>query len=198
MPKLILASGSATRHAMLRGAGVPFDAVVPRVDEGSVKAAMKNDGASPGEVAEALAELKATRVGNKHPEALVVGCDQMLACEGLWYDKPHDLAAAEAQLRGLRGRTHDLVTSAVVVLEGRRIWHHTETARLTMRPFSDDFLAEYLDAVGEAATQSVGGYQLEGAGAQLFTRVTGDYFVILGMPLLPLMDVLRNHGVLTP
>lgn len=198
MTHLILASGSATRQRMLRDAGVPFEAVVPRVDEDSVKAAMKNDGAPPGDVAEALAELKATRVSRKYPEALVVGCDQMLACEGWWYDKPHNRDAAQAQLRGLRGKTHELISSAVAVQDGKRIWHHTESARLTMRPFSDDFLNDYLEKAGDAVTHSVGGYQLEGLGAQLFSRVTGDYFVILGMPLLPLMDVLRNHGVLTP
>ncbi|EKV32155.1 Septum formation protein Maf [Caenispirillum salinarum AK4] len=198
MTQLILASGSRTRQKMLADAGVPFTVEVPRVDEDGVKAGMKNEGAKPGDVAEALAELKATRVSRKHPEALVVGADQMLACEGLWYDKPHDIEAARAQLHGLRGRTHELVSCAVVVQGGKRIWHHIDSAKLTMRPFSEDFLSEYLEKVGEDATHSVGGYQIEGLGAQLFTHVRGDYFTILGMPLLPLLDVLRNHGVLTP
>lgn len=198
MTQLILASGSRTRQKMLADAGVPFTVEVPRVDEEAMKAAMKNEGAKPGDVAEALAELKATRISHKHPDALVVGADQMLACEGLWYDKPHDTEAARAQLRGLRGRTHELVSCAVVVQGGKRIWHHIDSAKLTMRPFSEDFLSEYLEKAGEAVTQSVGGYQIEGVGAQMFTHIRGDYFTILGMPLLPLLDVLRNHGVLTP
>lgn len=198
MAELILASGSRTRQTLLSQAGVPFSVDVPRVDEDAVKAAMRAEGAPPGDVAEALAELKATRVSPKHPGALVVGCDQMLACEGTWYDKPVDRAAARDQLLALRGRTHELISCAVVVRDGERLWHHVDRARLTMRPFSEAFLDEYLDRAGDAVTQSVGAYQLEGLGAQLFARVQGDYFTILGMPLLPLLDFVRNHGVVTP
>lgn len=198
MADLILASGSRTRQKMLADAGVPFAVDVPRVDEDGVKAALRAEGAPPGDVAEALAELKATRVSPRHPGALVVGCDQMLACEGLWYDKPVDRAAAREQLLALRGRTHELISCVLVVRDGQRLWHHIDRAKLTIRPFSDTFLDEYLDRAGEAVTQSVGGYQLEGLGAQVFSRVQGDYFTILGMPLLPLLDFIRNHGVVTP
>ncbi|SOD98954.1 Maf family protein [Caenispirillum bisanense] len=198
MAELILASGSRTRQTLLSQAGVPFAVDVPRVDEDAVKAAMRAEGAPPGDVAEALAELKATRVSPKHVGALVVGCDQMLACEGTWYDKPTDRAAARDQLLALRGRTHELISCAVVVRDGERLWHHVDRARLTMRPFTEAFLDEYLDRAGDAVSQSVGAYQLEGLGAQLFARVQGDYFTILGMPLLPLLDFVRNHGVVTP
>lgn len=198
MAELILASGSRTRQKMLTDAGVPFAVDVPRVDEDGIKAALRAEGAPPGDVAEALAELKAGRVTEKHPGALVVGCDQMLACEGAWYDKPADRAAARDQLLALRGRTHELISCAVVVRDGQRLWHHIDRARLTMRPFTDAFLDEYLDRAGDDVLHSVGAYQLEGLGAQLFSRVQGDYFTILGMPLLPLLDFVRNHGVVTP
>lgn len=198
MAELILASGSRTRQKMLTDAGVPFAVDVPRVDEDGIKAALRAEGAPPGDVAEALAELKAGRVTARHPGALVVGCDQMLACEGAWYDKPADRAAARDQLLALRGKTHELISCAVVVRDGERLWHHIDRARLTMRPFTDAFLDEYLDRAGDDVLHSVGAYQLEGLGAQLFSRVQGDYFTILGMPLLPLLDFVRNHGVVTP
>ncbi len=198
MAELILASGSRTRQTMLADAGVPFAVDVPRVDEDGIKAAMRAEGAPPGDVAEALAELKASRISPRYPGFLVVGCDQMLACDGRWFDKPADRAGAREQLLALRGRTHELISCAVVMRDGERLWHHIDRARLTMRPFTEAFLDEYLDRAGEAVLHSVGAYQLEGLGAQLFSRVQGDYFTILGMPLLPLLDFVRNHGVVTP
>lgn len=197
MRDVILASTSRTRGTMLSNAGVPFTAIAPGVDEDSVKASLRAEGANAAEAAEALAEVKAIRLSGRHHDALVIGADQMLVCEDRWYDKPHDRAAARRQLLELRGKTHQLVTSAVVMLGGQRIWHHVEPAKLTMRPFSEDFLDDYLDRAGEAVLSSVGAYQLEGLGAQLFSRVEGDHFVILGLPLLPLLDFLRVHGVLT-
>lgn len=194
-PKLVLASGSRTRAAMLEQAGVSAVLDRPLVDEDEVKAAGRAEGVSADIVAEALAELKAQRITRRHPGALVVGADQMLECEGRWFDKPADRAAARAQLLDLRGKTHRLVSCAVVVRDGERMWHRIDSARLTMRNFSEAFLDEYLDRVGDDVLHSVGAYQLEGLGAQLFHRVEGDFFTILGLPLLPLLGFLRVHGV---
>lgn len=194
-PKLVLASGSRTRAAMLEQAGVPAILDRPLVDEDEVKAAGRAEGVPADAVAEALAELKAQRITRRHPGALVVGADQMLDCEGRWFDKPADRAAARAQLLDLRGKTHQLVSCAVVVRDGERMWHKTDSARLTMRNFSEAFLDDYLDRVGDDVLHSVGAYQLEGLGAQLFHRVEGDFFTILGLPLLPLLGFLRVHGV---
>ncbi len=194
-PVLVLASGSRTRAAMLEQAGVSAILDKPLVDEDEVKAAGRAEGVPADAVAEALAELKAQRIARRHPGALVVGADQMLECEGHWFDKPADRAAARAQLLDLRGRTHRLVSCAVVVRDGERMWHKVDSARLTMRNFSEAFLDDYLDRVGDEVLHSVGAYQLEGLGAQLFQRVEGDFFTILGLPLLPLLGFLRVHGV---
>jgi septum formation protein len=194
-PVLVLASGSRTRAAMLERAGFSPVLDKPLVDEDEVKAAGRAEGVSADIVAEALAELKAQRIARRHPGALVVGADQMLECEGRWFDKPADRAAARSQLLDLRGRTHRLVSCAVVVRDGERMWHQIDSARLTMRNFSEAFLDEYLDRVGDDVLHSVGAYQLEGLGAQLFHRVEGDFFTILGLPLLPLLGFLRVHGV---
>lgn len=194
-PVLVLASGSRTRAAMLEQAGVTAILDRPLVDEDEVKAAGRAEGVSADIVAEALAELKAQRITRRHPGALVVGADQMLECEGRWFDKPTDRAAARAQLLDLRGKTHRLVSCAVVVRDGERMWHKIDSARLTMRNFSEAFLDDYLDRVGDEVLHSVGAYQLEGLGAQLFHRIEGDFFTILGLPLLPLLGFLRVHGV---
>lgn len=195
VPQLVLASGSRTRAAMLEQAGVSAVLDKPLVDEDEVKAAGRAEGVSADIVAEALAELKAQRITRRHPGALVVGADQMLECEGRWFDKPADRAAARAQLLDLRGKTHRLVSCAVVVRDGERMWHRIDSARLTMRNFSEAFLDDYLTRVGDDVLHSVGAYQLEGLGAQLFQRVEGDFFTILGLPLLPLLGFLRVHGV---
>ncbi len=192
---LILASGSTTRLAMLTAAGLVAEAVAPAVDEAEVKQALRADGANAATVAEHLAELKARRVARRHPEALVVGADQMLVAGEVWFDKPPDLDHARAQLRALRGRSHELVTAAVVMAGDARLWHHVARARLTMRAFSDGFLEAYVEAAGSRLLESVGAYQLEGLGAQLFARIEGDVFTILGLPLLPLLDFLRAQGV---
>lgn len=194
--RLVLASASATRAAMLRAAGVAFEVDPGAVDEAEVKAAMRADGASPGDVAEALAELKARGVSARHPDALVIGADQMLACGGAWFDKPADRDAARKQLQRLSGAQHELVSAAVIVRDGTRIWHATRRARLSMRVLSDGFLDAYLDACGNDVTGSVGAYRLEALGAQLFVEIEGDHFTVLGLPLLPLLAFLRERAVL--
>lgn len=198
MSSLILASISHSRRTMLASAGVSFSAEAPGVDEDAVKDSLKAENATPGAIAETLAELKARKVSLRHPDAFVIGADQVLDCDGAMYDKPPDVAAARRQLQTLRGRAHRLTASVVVARGDARLWHRTEVATLHMRPFTDAFLDSYLARVGEAACRSVGAYQLEGLGAQLFTRIEGDYFTILGLPLLPLLDFLRGHRLVEP
>lgn len=195
-PRIILASASAARRAVLDGAGLRFEAVPAAVDEAAIKEGAQAEGIPPAEAALMLADAKAERIARRDPEALVIGCDQLLVCEGRWFDKPPDLAAARAQLLALRGRTHDLVTAAVCHRHGGRVWQEVAVPRLTMREFSEDFLDAYLAVEGERVTASVGAYRLEGPGAPLFARVQGEHAAILGVPLLGLLAFLRRHGVL--
>lgn len=195
-PRLVLASASPTRAEMLRRAGVPFAVATAAVDEATVKAAMRAEGADTATTAIALAELKAQRVSASQPGALVIGADQMLSSAGSWFDKPASRAEAAEQLGALRGQEHELTTAAVAVRDGVRLWHHIGRARLAMRPFSDAFLARYLDEAGERVTASVGAYQIEAGGIQLMARIVGDHFDILGLPLLPLLEFLRRQGVI--
>ena len=191
---VVLASASASRRALLSAAGVDVLVDPAHVDEAALKASLAAEGASPAAIAEALAELKAARVSARQAGRLVIGCDQILECGGRSFDKPTDLAAARHQLQDLRGRPHSLYSAAVALRDGARLWHHVGRADLSMRQFSDSFLDFYLAAAGSAATASVGAYQLEGLGAQLFDRIEGDYFTILGLPLLPLLEFLRGQG----
>jgi septum formation protein len=195
-PKVVLASASAIRRTLLKNAGIDCEIDPGAVDEDEVKRAMKADGAPAASVAETLAEMKAARVGPRHPGALVFGADQMLECNGVWFDKPVDRPHAAAHLAALAGRTHRLISALVCVRNGARIWHHTATASLTMRPLSPSFIDAYLDSTGAQALQSVGAYQLEGLGAHLFSRIEGDYFTVLGLPLLAMLAFLREHGVI--
>jgi septum formation protein len=196
MKPLILASASLIRRRLLEEAGVEVMTEPAAVDEAAIKESYARRGAPAEICAQALAEVKAQRISKNYPDALVVGADQMLDCGGVWFDKPLDHTEARIQLQRLRGRTHRLVTSVVALRAGQRLWHCTDRAQLTMRCFSDDFLSSYLDRVGDVVLGSVGAYQLEGLGVQLFDRIVGDYFTILGLPLLPLLDFLRAQGML--
>jgi septum formation protein len=195
-PRLILASSSATRRGLLERAGLRFEARAAAVDEAAIKAAAQAEGIPPQDAAIMLAEAKAERIARREPEALVLGCDQLLVCEGRWFDKPEDLDGARAHLLTLRGKRHELVTATVAWRGGVRVWQDVSTPRLTMRAFSDAFLDAYLAAESEALCASVGAYRLEGLGVHLFSRVEGEHSAILGLPLLPLLHFLRGHGVL--
>ncbi len=193
--EIILASESRSRQELLQHAGLHFRAQPARIDETEVKASLRAEQADAAAAAETLAELKAIKVSRYAPGALVIGADQILECEGRWFDKPPDHAVAAAHLRALGGKTHALVSAVCVARDGVRIWHHREAARLTMRPLDAAFIESYLDAAGPEVLETVGAYRLEGLGAQLFTKVSGDYFTVLGLPLLPLLGFLREHGV---
>lgn len=189
---VILASKSAARRAVLDGAGVAYEATVAGVDEEAVKDSLLAEGHGPRDIADALAELKAIRVSRAR-SGFVIGADQTLDLDGKLYDKAESLDQARERLRLLRGRTHKLHSAVVVAKDGGPIWRELVTCTLTMRDFSDDFLESYLEREGPAALGSVGCYRLEGPGAQLFSKIEGDYFAILGLPLMGLLDLLRQH-----
>ncbi|HYR66171.1 MAG TPA: Maf family protein [Reyranella sp.] len=192
---LILASASPSRRQLLASAGLSFTVEPSGVDEDEVKHSLIGEQAGPQDIATMLAELKAVRVSQRHRAAMVIGADSTLACDGRLFDKPATLAAARLQLLALSGRTHELCSSVVVARNGVRLWHWSERAHLTMRPFTESFLDAYLARAGQAVCASVGAYQLEGLGAHLFSEVEGDYFTILGLPLLPLLSFLAEHGI---
>lgn len=196
--EIILASSSQSRKTLLTNAGVNFEPISPNVDEDEVKYSMRSAGVSAAETAVSLAELKAMRISRDFPNHFVVGADQMLECGDVWFDKPVDMEHAKAHLMALRGKTHSLHNAVCVVKAGQVIWHYKNEARLEMRPFTEEFLDMYLAEAGEDILWSVGAYQLEGLGAQLFYKVEGDFFSILGLPLLPLLDFLRGHKVVLP
>ena len=193
---LVLASASRVRLRLLRDAGLEVEARPSLVDEAAVKQAYAADDQPPEAAAIALAEMKAERVSRADPAALVIGADQILVCEGRWFDKPEDSATVGRQLRQLRGRQHVLVTVVVCYRGGVRLWHHIARPVLTMRAFTDSWLDAYVQREGEAVLGCVGGYRLEAIGAQLFDTIEGDFFSVLGLPLLPLLGFLRQHGAL--
>ncbi len=195
-PELILASASESRAGLLRAAGVTFAIEPAAVDETAVKRDFRAAGRDAIACAFALAEAKARTVATKHPQSLVIGADQILVAGEEWFDKPRDLAEAAGQLWRLRGRDHVLATAACVYRHETRLWDAVAMPKLTMRRFGEAFLARYIAAEGDAVLASVGAYRLEGRGAQLFSRIEGDYFAILGLPLLELLQFLRENGVL--
>ena len=193
---IILASASRSRAAMLVASGLKIKIEPADINEASVKDACLSEGRNVDYVAALLARKKAELISGRNRGAFVIGADQMLDCGGTWFDKPIDLESAAKTLKAIRGRCHDLVTSVSVVQHEKEIWHKTERATLQVREFSDNFIEQYLQNVGELALTSVGAYQLEGQGAQLFEKIEGDYFTILGLPLLPLLSFLRAQNLI--
>lgn len=192
---LILASASQVRACLLQQAGVVFTIQPADIDENECKAAYVAEGKLPEDLAPFLAQQKARAVGLQHPQGWVIGCDQILRHGGKIYNKPQNLSDARQHLQQLRGSTHILSTACCLVHNHEVVWQHVEIARMTMWSFSDVFLERYLADAGEAVLTSVGGYQLESVGAQLFEHIEGDYFAILGVPLIPLLAALRTCGV---
>ena len=192
----ILASRSRARAALLTQAGIKVSRDPSRIDETEIKAFNRRKGAEAGVCAMALAEAKALSIATRHPQALVIGADQILNCNGTWLDKPRDRDDARGQLRLLRGQTHELATAVCVARDANVIWHEIQRPHLTMRNFSDAFLDAYIGHLGRDDMAAVGAYRIEGHGVQLFDRIEGDYFAILGLPLMPLMEFLRGQGEL--
>jgi septum formation protein len=194
--RLILASASPFRRNLLSNAGLDFEAIPADIDERAVEAPLEGTGATPEEVASVLAEAKALDVSERHPEALVIGSDQTLSLGDKVFHKPADMEAARRHLLTLSGRTHHLSSAVVLVRNGGTLWRHVGMARMTMRVLDPGFIGRYLARVGQKALSSVGSYQVEGEGIQLFERIEGDYFTIVGLPLLPLLGALREEGAL--
>ncbi len=195
--KLILASQSASRRAMLDAAGVAYDALPAHVDEAGMKAAMLAAGHPPRDIADALAELKAVKISQAHPAALVLGSDSVVVrADGALLDKPIDRETARSQLAALSAGTHQLISAAVIAEQGRPVWRHVDQARLVVRPLSAAFIDAYLDAEWPAIAQCVGCFRIEGPGVTLFDRIDGNHFTILGMPLLPVLGYLRLRGIM--
>lgn len=195
MPQpLILASGSSIRAQLLTQAGLAFEVVRPRVDEEMVRDALLSEGASPRDLADALAEMKSLRVSEKHPAALVIGCDQVLDLQGKVLSKPESRDAARAQLMDLRGKRHSLLSAVVICEGGKPIWRHIGQVRLMVRDFSEAWLDGYLDRNWPDIAEAVGSYKLEKEGVRLFSRVDGDYFTVLGLPFLDLLSYLSLRG----
>ena len=194
--QIILASGSTARQDMLARAGVAFSVRPARIDEPAIKAALLADGLKPFDIADALAEAKAVQISNRNADALVIGADQVLELDGVIFDKPLNMDQALQQLKTLRGKRHRLLSAVVTAVNGQPIWRKVGVARLHMKPFSDSFLDDYLARIGEGVLTTVGCYQLEDIGVRLFSAIEGDWFTILGMPLIDVLNYLEQAGLL--
>ncbi|EXL07771.1 Maf-like protein [Brucella anthropi] len=194
--KLVLASKSPFRSALLKNAGIEFSTASADIDERAVEAPLYETGATPEEVAQVLAEAKALDVSEKNPGAVVIGCDQTLSLGDEIFHKPADMEAARRQLLKFSGKTHQLNSAVVLVKDGKTLWRHVSIARMTMRDLDPGFVGRYLGRVGDVALSSVGAYQVEGPGIQLFDKIEGDYFTIIGLPLLPLLAELRKEKLI--
>lgn len=193
---IVLASASPSRQRLLADAGVSFETVAPEIDERAVEDALEGSQVTPEDVALVLAEAKAQDVSKRRPEAWVIGCDQTLALDDQVLHKPADMEEARRRLLALSGRVHQLSTAVVLARAGTSVWQHVDVAGLAMRRLDPGFVGRHLSRVGEAVLSSVGAYQLEGEGVQLFEWIEGDYFAVLGLPLLPLLKALREEGAI--
>lgn len=198
-PGVVLASASAVRTRLLAAAGVPHEIIPANIDEAEVRDRLLADDASHSSIAEVLAELKAQQVAmalaGARPDVIVLGADQVLSCEGELFEKPVGPEGVRGHLERLMGKEHTLHAAVCAVRGGKVVWHHSSSARMRMRTLSDGFVARYVEAVGESACQSVGAYEMEGLGLNLFSEIEGDFFDILGLPLLPVLEFLRNEDV---
>ncbi|MFC4624457.1 Maf-like protein [Daeguia caeni] len=193
---IILASRSPFRAALLKNAGIDFTTASADIDERAVEAPLYDSGATPEDVAQVLAEAKAIAVSEKNPGAVVIGCDQTLSLGAQIFHKAPDMEGARRQLLSLSGKTHQLNSAVVLVQDGKTLWRHVSVARMTMRDMDPGFIGRYLARIGDSALSSVGAYQVEGLGIQLFEKIEGDYFTIVGLPLLPLLAELRKENLI--
>ncbi|MFS8047172.1 Maf-like protein [Rhizobium sp. BR 314] len=193
---LILASSSPFRRMLMENAGLHFQAIAANIDERAIEAPLEKNGANPDAVALVLAKAKAKEVSDRFPNSLIIGSDQTMSLGEQVFHKPKSMADAENHLKTLSGKTHRLNSAMALARNGDIIWEHVSHANLTMRALSSDFIHRYLNRVGDKALSSVGAYQLEGEGIQLFSKIDGDYFTIIGLPMLPLLEKLRELGTI--